>query len=64
MKLTIFIPFFLLLLVGNTALSQNKTAVGAINESEVALLDVLSKDTIHPLQIKLDGNIFKFGLNP
>ena len=64
MKSAIFIPLFLLLLVGNTAFSQNKTADGAIKESEVALLDILSKDTINPLQIKLDGNIFKFGLSP
>jgi hypothetical protein len=64
MKSAIFIPLFLLLLVGNTALSQNKKADGAINESEVALLDILSKDTIHPLNIKLDGEVFKFGINP
>ena len=64
MKSAIFIPLFLLLLVGNTAFSQNKTADGAIKESEVALLDILSKDTINPLQINLDGNVFKFGVNP
>ena len=64
MKPAILIPFFLLLLVGNTALSQNPATTSAINETEVALLDIISKDTIHPLQIKLDGEVFKFGLSP
>ena len=64
MKPAILIPLFLLLLVGNTALSQNSANISAFNETEVALLDIISKDTIHPLQIKLDGEVFKFGLSP
>jgi hypothetical protein len=64
MKPAILIPLFLLLLIGNSALSQNSATISAINETEVALLDIISKDTIHPLNIKLDGEIFKFGINP
>ena len=35
-----------------------------MNETESALLDILYKDTVNPLQIKLDGEVFKFGINP
>jgi hypothetical protein len=62
MKFAIIISLCLLILGENVAFSQKLTTKSTINEAETALLDILSKDTINPLQIKLDGDIFKFGL--
>lgn len=64
MKFAIIISLCLLILGKNVAFSQKLTTKSTINEAETALLDMLSKDTINPLQIKLDGDIFKFGLLP
>ena len=55
---------FLLVFSGNLAFGQKLTTKSSINETESALLDILSKDTVNPLQIKLDGEVFKFGINP
>lgn len=62
MKPAILLPLFLLLYGVNVAFSQNQKTKSTINETESALLDIISKDTINPLQIKLDGEVFKFGL--
>ncbi len=64
MKFAIFIPLFLFVFNGNVAFGQKLTTKSSINETESALLDILSKDTVNPLQIKLDGDVFKFGINP
>ena len=64
MKFAIFIPLFLFVFNGNVALSQKPTFKSTINETESALLDIIYKDTVNPLQIKLDGDVFKFGINP
>jgi len=62
MKPAILLPLFLLLHCLNVAFSQNQKTKSNISETEYALLDLISKDTINPLQIKLDGDVFKFGL--
>lgn len=64
MKIAIISPLFVLLLIGNVVMGQRVATNSNINETESALLDILSKDTVNPLQIKLDGDIFKFGINP
>jgi len=64
MKSVILLPLFLLLYGVNVAFSQNQKTKSTINETESALLDIISNDSIHPLQIKLDGEVFKFGLSP
>lgn len=64
MKYAILRPLFLLLLVGNVSFGQRVAIKSSITETETALLDIISKDTINPLNIKLDGEIFKFGINP
>ncbi len=62
MKPAILLPLFLLLYGLNVTFSQNQKTKSTISETESALLDLISKDTINPLQIKLDGDVFKFGL--
>jgi hypothetical protein len=64
MKLAIKIIFWQLLLVTNFSFGQHVVTNLALKPNERALLDIISKDTINPLQIKLDGEVFKFGLNP
>jgi hypothetical protein len=64
MKYAILRPLFLLLLAGNVSFGQRVATKSSITETETALLDIISKDTINPLNIKLDGEIFKFGINP
>ena len=64
MKIAIISPLFVLLLIGNVVMGQRVATNSNINETESALLDILSKDTVNPLQIKLDGDVFKFGINP
>jgi hypothetical protein len=64
MKFAILLPIFLLVFSGNLAFGQKLTTKSSMNETESALLDILSKDSINPLQIKLDGEVFKFGINP
>ncbi len=34
----------------------------SLKKYEIALLDILSKDSIHPLNIQLDGDVFRFGV--
>lgn len=64
MKFAILLPIFLFVFSGNLAFGQKLTTKSSINETESALLDILSKDTVNPLQIKLDGEVFKFGITP
>jgi hypothetical protein len=64
MKFAMLLHLFLLVFSGNLAFGQKLTTKSSINETESALLDILSKDTVNPLQIKLDGEVFKFGINP
>lgn len=64
MKFAILLPIFLFVFGGNVAFGQKLTTKSSINETESALLDILSKDTVNPLQIKLDGEVFKFGFTP
>jgi len=64
MKIAIISPFIYLLLIGNVVMGQSVKKISTINENESALLDILYKDTVNPLQIKLDGDVFKFGINP
>ena len=64
MKIAIISPLFVLLLIGNVVMGQSVKTISTINETESALLDILYKDTVNPLQIKLDGEVFKFGINP
>lgn len=64
MKIAIISPFIYLLLIGNVVMGQSVKKISTINENESALLDLLYKDTVNPLQIKLDGDVFKFGINP
>ncbi len=64
MKIAIISPLFILLLIGNVVMGQSVKTISTINETESALLDILYKDTVNPLQIKLDGEVFKFGINP
>jgi len=45
-------------------MGQSVKTISTINETESALLDILYKDTVNPLQIKLDGDVFNFGINP
>lgn len=62
MKFAILLPILILVFSGNIAFGQRVATNSNINETESALLDILSKDSINPLQIKLDGEVFKFGL--
>ena len=62
MKFAISLCLTFIFLLGNTAYSQHTPNNNVINEAGTALLDIITKDTINPLQIKLDGDIFKFGL--
>lgn len=64
MKLRSKLIFCFLLFISNYNFGQSSVAHAALHEHEVALLDILTKDTVNPLQIKLDGEVFKFGLNP
>lgn len=64
MKLSVIISINILLFLNNYALGQSSVAHTALKEYEIALFDILTKDTVNPIQIKLDGEIFKFGLNP
>jgi hypothetical protein len=64
MKFAILLPILILVFSGNIAFGQRVATNSNINETESALLDILSKDTVNPLQIKLDGEVFKFGINP
>ena len=64
MKFAILLPIFLFVFSVNVAFGQKLTTKSSINETESALLDILSKDTVNPLQIKLDGEVFKFGITP
>ena len=64
MKIAIISPLFVLLLIGNVVMGQSVKTISTINETESALLDILYKDTVNPLQIKLEGEVFKFGINP
>ena len=64
MKPAILLPLFLLLYGVNVAFSQNQKTKSTINETESALLDIISKDTVNPLNIKLNGEVFKFGITP
>ena len=64
MKPAILLPLFLLLYGVNVAFSQNQKTKSSINETESALLDILSKDSVNPLNIKLNGEVFKFGITP
>ena len=62
MKFAILLPILILVFSGNIAFGQRVATNSNINETESALLDILSKDSINPVQIKLDGEVFKFGL--
>ena len=64
MKFAILLPIFLFVFSGNVAFGQKLITKSSINETESALLDIIYKDTVNPLQIKLDGDVFKFGINP
>jgi hypothetical protein len=64
MKFAILLPILILVFSGNIAFGQRVATNSNINETESALLDILYKDTVNPLQIKLDGDVFKFGINP
>jgi len=64
MKFAILLPILILVFSGNIAFGQRVATKSSITETETALLDIISKDTINPLNIKLDGEIFKFGINP
>ena len=64
MKFAILLPIFLFVFSGNLAFGQKQTTKSSINETESALLDILSKDSVNPLNIKLNGEVFKFGINP
>jgi hypothetical protein len=64
MKFAILLPILILVFSGNIAFGQRVATNSNINETESALLDILYKDTVNPLQIKLDGEVFKFGINP
>ena len=64
MKLAIRITFWQLLFIVNIGLTQRTVPFSALSQNEKALLDIIAKDTIHPFQIKLDGEFFKFGLSP
>lgn len=64
MKIAIISPLIVLILIGNVVMGQSVKTISTINVTESALLDIIYKDTINPLQIKLDGDVFKFGINP
>ena len=64
MKFAILLPIFLFVFSGNVAFGQKQTTKSSINETESALLDILSKDSVNPLNIKLNGEVFKFGIAP
>jgi hypothetical protein len=64
MKPAILLPLFLFIYGVNVAFGQRLASNSSINETESALLDILTKDTINPLNIKLNGEVFKFGINP
>ena len=64
MKFAILLPILILVFSENIAFGQRVATNSNINETESALLDIISNDTVNPLQIKLDGEVFKFGINP
>ncbi|MGI9138105.1 MAG: hypothetical protein ACR2IM_03610, partial [Sediminibacterium sp.] len=62
MKLAIKITFWQLLFFINITFGQHFVSNQSLNENEQSLLELISKDTVNPLQIKLDGEFFKFGI--
>ena len=64
MKLASVIITYLLLFLFNFSFGQSMVTHSLLKEHEIAILDILTKDTINPLQTKLDGDVFKFGIAP
>ena len=62
MKYIKSIAISLVILATIEAKAQLNYASPSLKKYEIALLDILSKDSIHPLSIQLDGDIFKFGV--
>ena len=44
-----------------TLFSQKNLNANKFEKQEISLLDILTKDSIHPLNMQIDGEIFKFG---
>ena len=44
-----------------TLFSQKNFNANKFEKQEISLLDILTKDSIHPLNMQIDGEIFKFG---
>jgi len=61
MKYLKLIAFSFLLIIANSLFSQNNIASYQFQKQEIDLLDILEKDSIHPLNMHIDGDIFKFG---
>jgi hypothetical protein len=56
--LILFLFVFTLL----TSKAQSSIAKNALQKQDIALLDILFKDTINPLHLKLSSNIYDFGI--
>jgi hypothetical protein len=55
------LSYAFLVFLPTTLFSQQNFNATKFEKQEIALLDLISKDTISPLNIQLDGEIFKFG---
>ena len=58
LKITLISIF---LLVANALFSQNIITYNQLQKQEIDLLDIITKDSIYPLNLNIDGDLFKFG---
>lgn len=61
MKSPKIIVLSIFIMTANALLSQSPITSYQFQKQEIALLDILAKDSIHPLNLQIDGEIFKFG---
>jgi hypothetical protein len=62
MKAVSLVLVFCYLLLFNSSTIAAQKVNNLLNKNEVALLDILSVDTINTISLNLDGNSFNFGL--
>jgi len=62
MKFIKYTTLLILILAALGVKGQLNYSSPSLKKYEIALLDILSKDSVHPLNIQLDGDVFRFGV--
>ena len=63
MKFIRIILCLILLIQVNLSFAQEKKVSNPLKEQEIALLNIITADSINPLNIKLNSSLFNFGLD-